>query len=237
MPRLYINNSAQKIVKQYKHFDDLTLPQFLEGFAYMIDNEKVAQEKSLMLMHLAEIGLMLQDFPWDVVREWSNAVLTATGQGVYRWSDGHRIEKEKVAKMMAANASSKLAGFQQGKNACLAYNATKCQEVGSHGLNNLHVCSFCLTMFSAEHEHPVMACNKRTTYRRGRDRGDYPRADKSYRTDSQEAPHRQQQDGYFQGGRGRGSYSQNNQYRPQTQYRPNWNQPPPDLKNWQMPAQ
>lgn len=185
MPRLYINNTAQKIVKQYRHFDDLTLPQFIEGYASMIDNESSQQNKSFMLMHFSEIGVMLQDFPWDVVRDWTNAVLSATGQGVYKWSDSHRIEKEKVTKMMTANASSKLTGFQQGRNACLAYNATKCQETGSHGLNDLHVCSFCLTVFSAEHEHPVIACNKRTTFKRGRDRGEYSR-DRSYRHDNQE---------------------------------------------------
>lgn len=238
MPRLYINNTAQKIVKQYRHFDDLTLPQFIEGYACMIDNEKSQQTKSYMLMHFSEIGVMLQDFPWDVVRDWTNAVLSATGQGSYKWSDGHRIEKEKVSKMMTANASAKLVGFQQGRNACLAYNATKCQETGSHGHNALHVCSFCFAAFGAEHEHPVIACNKRTMYKRGRERGDYSRSDRSYRQDTQEQPfHRQQQEGYqSQAGKGRGAYAQNNQYKPPYQYRPNWSQPPPEIKNWQQPA-
>lgn len=243
MPRLYINNTAQKIVKQYRHYDDLTLPQFIEGFARMIDNEKSIRKKSLMLMHLSEIGVMLQDFPWDLVREWTNAVLGAIGQGTYEWSDGHKIEKEKVTKMMTASASSRLAGFQQGKNACLAFNATKCPEIGSHGHNALHVCSFCLTAFSAEHDHPVLACNKRTTYRRGRDRGEYVRGDKAYRSDQNDSQYvqRQQDTNQQQAGRGKpsyNSYAQSTQYRPPYQYqnRQNWSQPPPEIKNWSQPA-
>lgn len=241
MPRLYVNNTAQKVIKQYRHYDDLTLPQFIEGYACMIDNEKSQRNKSFMLMHLSEIGVMLQDFPWDIVREWTNAVLAATGQGVYTWSDGHKIEKEKVSKMMTATASAKSAGYQQGRNACLAFNATKCHENGSHGHNFLHVCSFCLTVFSAEHEHPVIACNKRTTFKRGRDRGEFSRYDRNYKQEGQDHQQRLQQDGnQYQAGRGRGAYGYNNQYKGQyqNQYqnRPNWSQPPPEVKNWQQPA-
>lgn len=235
MPRLFLNISAQKMVKQQKHYDDLTLPQFIEGFVGMIDAEKSEQKKGYMLMHLGELGTMLQDFQWETVREWSNSVLSSIGEGLYTWRDGHKIEKEKVLKIMGANASGN-SGLSQCKNACLAYNATRCHEPASHGHTFMHVCSFCLTAFNAENEHPVMACNKRMSFRR-KDRSDFYRGDKGQRPDSSETPgpKYQQDSQQFNAGKGRGYQPQ---YKNQQSYRYNWNQPPPvqEAKNWTQPA-
>lgn len=167
MPRLFVNNTGQKLIRQYKHFDDLPLSQFIEGFSIMIDREKSPQIKSYMLAHLSEIVVILHDFSWEVVREWSNTILSDIGQGFYKWSDGHKIEKQRVMKLMSAGTGS---GNTEGRNACLSFNATKCSEIASHATNFLHVCSFCLAIFNAEHDHPVIACNKRLYFKKGKDR-------------------------------------------------------------------
>lgn len=239
MPRLFVNTSAQKIIRQYKRYDDLTLAQFIEGFSAMIEREKSDHEKRLMLVHLGEIGVMLQDFPWEVVREWSNSILSDIGEGLYNWGDGHKIEKKKVLKMMGAGAGGKLAGSQHRRNACLLFNATKWDESGSHGSNQLHVCSLCLAALNLEHDHPVVACNKRLNFKKGKERG--YRFDRDARFDSNQESNpaaRQGQDNQYGQNRGRGNYAQYSQYKSQN-FPPkfNWNQPPPtDAKNWQQPA-
>lgn len=200
----------------------------------MIENEKSPQTKSYMLAHLSEIGVTLNDFPWEVVREWSNTVLSDIGQGSYSWRDGHRIEKEKVMKLMSVGGVAGSSASLADKNACLMFNATKCIEPDSHGTKCLHVCSFCLAAFNAEHDHPVVACNKRLYFKKGRDRG--------FHRDKDQDPGagRQNQDPQQQQGKHRGNYGQF--YQPRFQNPPpprhNWNQPPPnDAKNWLQPTQ
>lgn len=236
MPRMFLNLTAQKIVKQYKNPDDLTLPQFLEGFSRMIEIEPSEREKKLMLAHLIDVSILMQDFSWEVVREWTNSVISSVGQGEYRWADNQAIEKEKIVKLMGASAAGRT-GTYQGKNACVAYNATKCPELDSHGMDNLHICNFCMTVFGADHDHPVVACHKRTTYRKNKDRSDYQRPDRHERFDRQESNYQvRPYDAQYNQAKGRGS---SNYYRQQNTYQQNqWSQPPPNFpietKNWQI---
>lgn len=171
MPRLFVNSTAQKVIKQYKYINDLTIPQFLEGFTHMIKREPDYRVKEQMLDHLTDIAITMQDFAWQTTREWSNSVMISIGQGSFNWGNAQSIEKEKLVKLMGASAL-KSSTSTTGKNACLAFNSTKCQENDSHGPEHLHVCSFCLAAFAAEHDHPVMACHKRLNYRRGRESSD-----------------------------------------------------------------
>lgn len=128
---------------------------------------------------------------------------------------------------MGASAT-RISASMSGKNACLAFNLTNCQESESHKNEFLHVCSFCLAAFVAEHDHPILACNKRLTYRKGRDRNDCPDYNYQYKNaDWQQS----------QGNKPRGSfYNRDNQVR--NNYQPkieakNWNQPPPqEARNW-----
>lgn len=232
---MYLNLTAQKAVKHYKNPDDLTLAQYLEGFTRMIENAIIDRDRRLMLSHLADVAVLLQDFPWEVVREWTNSVISSVGQGEYSWADNQCIEKEKIVKLMGASSAFRT-GSSQGKNACVAYNATKCSEIDSHGIENMHICSFCMTVFGAEHDHPVVVCHKRSNYKKNKDRSEYQRSDRYDRSDRQDSGY-QSRAYEFQGNqnRGRGLYNYRQQNtRPEQNY---WTQPPPnyvpDPKNWQ----
>lgn len=122
-------------------------------------------------------------------------------------------------KLMGAGSGATSTGSQLGRNAYLMFNATKCVEIGSHGTNALHVCSFCLAAFNAEHDHPVVACNKRLNFKRGRDRG-YNRGEKENRYDAghKPAPRRQNQEFQYQN-KGWGTYGQ--------YFQPRFQNPPP----------
>lgn len=233
MPRMFLNLTAQKVVKHYKNPDDLTLAQYIEGFTRMIDGEASERDKKLMLAHLADVAVLLQDFPWEVVRKWTNSVISAVGQGEYKWADNQSIEKEKIVKLMGASVAVR-SGSTQGKNACVAYSATKCQEVDSHGIENLHICSFCLPVFGAEHDHPVLACHKRSNYKKGKP--DFQRNDRYERYDRGEGGYHLRSYDQQNQNRGRGSYTSYRQQNP----RPDqamWAQPPPNYvpesKKWQ----
>lgn len=143
----------------------------------MIEAETSYNDKRSMIAHLADVAVLLQDFSWEIVREWTNTIISSIGQGVFTWSDNQRIEKEKIVKLMGATGSTK-ANSAQGRNACVAFNAAKCSEDESHGIDNLHICSFCLAVFSAEHDHPVLVCHKWFSYKKNKDRSDFQRSDR-----------------------------------------------------------
>lgn len=242
MPRMFLNMTAQKAVKSLKHPDDLSLPQFIEGYTRMIEAEGSYDDKRSMISHLADVAVLLQDFPWEVVREWTNTIISSIGQGVFKWSDSQRIEKEKIIKLMGATGSVKTLGAQ-GRNACVAFNAAKCNEEESHGCDNLHICSFCLAVFSAEHDHPVLVCHKRFSYKKNRDRAEYQRSDRYDRHEKYDSGNRAYSEAPYNQTKGRGSYNNREQFHrqpsQQLQYtRPEqkfWNQPPPTIsepKNW-----
>lgn len=242
MPRMFLNMTAQKTVKSLKHPDDLSLPQFIEGYTRMIEAEVSENNKRSMISHLADVAVLLQDFTWEIVREWTNTVISSIGQGVFSWSDSQRIEKEKIVKLMGASGATKANSFQ-GRNACVAFNAAKCVEDDSHGPDNLHICSFCLAVFSADHDHPVINCNKRFSYKKNKDRGEYQRSDRYDRLEKYDSvgQSRAYGESQYNQHRGRGSYNRETYYRPQQQQynRPEpkqWSQPPPPLtndpKNW-----
>lgn len=95
MPRLFVNSTAQKVIKQYKNIDDLTIPQFLEGFTHMVKKEPDYRVKEQMLDHLIDIAVTMQDFAWETTREWSNSVMISIGQGGFNWGNTQSIENEK----------------------------------------------------------------------------------------------------------------------------------------------
>lgn len=239
MPRMYVNMTAQKLVKQYRHQDDLTLPQYIEGFIRMIESEVLVREKTLMLAHLADVAVLLQDFLWEVVREWTNTVISSVGQGTYTWADSQSIEKDKIIKLMGASGSARASNISE-KNACVAYNGAKCGETESHGIGNQHMCSFCYAIFGAEHDHPVIACHKRSNYKK-KDRSEYSRSERYDRYDRGDAANqpRSYNENQFGQGRGRGTYGREPYYKQQYNRSDNkmWSQPPPpissDPKNWQ----
>lgn len=227
MPRLYLNVSAQKLVRQYKYQDDLTLPQYLEGYLGVFKAEKDTKVQKHMLAHLSDIAVLLQDFNWDTVREWSNSILTSVGQGKFTWDDHLKIEKEKMIKIMGASGTAARANIKN-KNACLQFNAMKCSETESHGQLNQHICSFCLAAFNADHDHPVLVCQKKGSYRKHR--GEQNRSDRYEKQDQNYQARFQGDNQQNQFGRGRGYYNQDNYNRPS--YQPQvgnriWNYPPP----------
>lgn len=233
MPRLFLKAPAQKLVCQYKFQDDLTLPQFLEGYMRMFKGERDQKVKSHMVAHLIDIAELLQDFSWETVREWSNSILSSIGQGEFGWDDHLKIEKEKMIRIMGASGALS-AGGRKDRNACLQFNAMKCQEAESHGALNMHICSFCLVAYNAEHEHPVLVCQKKNSYKRHRGRGGqsgsegFEKQDQNYQGRYGEAQQNQ-------AGRGRSFYNRDSYNKPQFQPRIEnryWNYPPPsDSKN------
>lgn len=98
----------------------------------MIKRESEYKVKEQMLDHLIDVAVTMQDFTWETTREWSNSVMISIGQGSFNWGSTQRIEKEKVVRIMGASSSSTSSSIK-GKNACLLYNSTKCQESDSHG--------------------------------------------------------------------------------------------------------
>lgn len=73
----------------------------------MIESEVLVKEKTLMLEHLADVAVLLQDFSWEVIREWTNTVISSVGQGMYTWADSQSIEKDKIIKLMGASWSAR----------------------------------------------------------------------------------------------------------------------------------
>lgn len=233
MPRLFINISAQKVVKSYKCHDDLTLPQFLEGYMRMYKSETDERVRNSMIGHMLDIAVLLQDFGWEITREWSNSILTSIGQGDFGWDDHLKIEKEKMIKIMGASGGGK-SFIGHDRNACLQFNAQKCPESESHGHQALHVCNFCLAAFGAEHDHPVMLCQKRSTYKKKWERGDQSRGARYDRSDQTYTSRAYNDSQQGQAGRGKGYFHRdtyNRQSQPVQADHRQWPQPSNEPKN------
>lgn len=159
MPRHLLDHKSQRRVRQLHCPDDLSYPEFVQGFTKMILlNEITDPVVHAMLSHLAKLSEDVTTYQWDLMRIWSNTILTDIGLGQYTWYDDAVIESERNRAAIFASAN----GINDnGKNTCVRYNQSKCNLQNSHGDAYIHACTFCWTTWGVENAHPLHACKKR----------------------------------------------------------------------------
>lgn len=159
MPRHFVGLHSQRRIKSLDSYDDLSLPEFLQGFVAMIMREGLdIPTTEAMTRCLGLIGEALVDYKWEVLRDWINSVLHDVGQGRITWLDERAInDRLNTAKMRA----SMRPGVDADIPVCGPYNQGKCPLETTHGQYR-HICVSCWLMVGAQHAHPLLTCRRRS---------------------------------------------------------------------------
>lgn len=160
MPRHLLDLRAQRRVKSLESQDDLSFPDFIQGFSKLILTHPIQNRTvKAMITHLAQVGEDVATYDWPQIREWSNTILYDIAAQRYTWRDTRVIEAERNRAAIHAGATK---ASQSDFNVCPLYNRGKCLHDSSHGHMHIHACAFCWLSWGVENAHPISICKKRT---------------------------------------------------------------------------
>lgn len=160
MPRHFIGAHSQRRVRGLDSHDDLSLPEFVQGYVSMIMRVGLDIPTSeAMTRCLGLIGEALIDYQWEDIRDWINSVLHDVGQGRITWLDDKVItERLNAAKMRASMRPQLDASIP----VCALSNQGKCPHDATHGIHR-HICVVCWISAGVQHAHPLPSCRRRNS--------------------------------------------------------------------------
>jgi hypothetical protein len=173
--------------------NDLTLPEMVGGtLKLLLQNVKeIPSEAMIQMMHLCEIMSDVEDFSWNVIRQFYGMVRQDIELGRYTWADHDIIQNKKIKYVSRAEAISKKpansnansyansarqnqqcasANAYEAKHAnvtliCKAYNLGECSAASPHQTpegNARHSCAFCKKSIDRYFGHPEKYCRRKT---------------------------------------------------------------------------
>ncbi len=155
-------------------FDDLSIPQFVNGFLLMIGEAKptIAPHMTAILQEAMEDA---QRHPWQSVRACVAIFLQQIEMGRAKWSDdGTRIQLRRTHIWNALQKSSQQKSTvslrrddgprrsfdaKPDTKVCFKYNSDACQTAHEHP-DRLHICAFCLKKENKMFRHPQKLCRR-----------------------------------------------------------------------------
>lgn len=159
MPRHFIDIHSQRRIRTLDSHDDLTLPEFLQGYVAMLS--KMRSDDPVyhaMVWWLGPLGQALVDYQWHDMRDWINSVLHDVGQGRLSWLDEAVIaDRLNTAKL---RASVKAGGDDPVIPVCALYNQGRCSHEASHGVFK-HVCALCFVAQGIQYSHSAQTCRRK----------------------------------------------------------------------------
>ena len=157
-------------------FDDLTLPEFLYGYFFILNNYEVAgQIHSAILLHMQMLMSQACRFPWPFVRHFHKLVLRKMELGHILWGDVEAI-KEVRDNMPPPGASTARATPQRPRDLprpvpkgpeqyCGPFQLNNCQLPGDHDSPSgwvRHICAYCQRQpNSPSYNHGEFNCNRK----------------------------------------------------------------------------
>ena len=137
--------------KQRVSYDQLSLTQFVQGFAKNILEESNHSCREYMLHYLADLMEDANDFSWANAKASHAVLMCEMERGVVDWWDTTRIDRIRRAHAQKHNPPQRQ---NWGKNwekkkpwYCKAFQSGTCQFGGDHdvnGRNHKHICANCL---------------------------------------------------------------------------------------------
>lgn len=170
MPRHYLSIHSQRRVRTLDSFDDLTLPEFLQGYIAMVSKKRPNDPTyEAMVRCLGLLGEALVDYQWQDMRDWVNSVLHEVGQGRLSWLDDKVIaDRLNTTKLRA----SMRAGDDPTIPVCAQFNQGRCQHNASHGVFQ-HVCALCWVSSGAQFPHSAQNCRRKNSSYQGTNRNNH----------------------------------------------------------------
>ena len=97
-------------------YDQLTMPQFVQGFVKNILDEKNLENREFMLRYLGDIMEDTSDFSWVSAKASHAVLLCEMERGQVVWSDTSRIDRIRRAHAQK-HQNKQYWGFRQKKSA------------------------------------------------------------------------------------------------------------------------
>lgn len=155
MPRHFLGIHSQRRIKTLESYDDLTLPEFLQGFVSVIMRVGLDIPTSEAMTRC--LGMALVDYQWEELRDWINSVLHDVGQGRITWLNQGAISDHLNDTKMQASRTPRV---ETGIPVCGLYNQGKCSFESLHG-SFRHICVSYWLMAGAQHSHSLTTCRHR----------------------------------------------------------------------------
>ena len=149
--------------RQRVTYDQLSLPQFVQGFCKNMLQEPDLGVRHHMLTYLSELMEDTVDFSWQSAKAAHAVLLCDMEQGNVSWQETHKIDRIRRAHAqrhtaIRQNQSRSTSGSKPWF--CKQYQSGNCSHKRDHELNGRlqkHICSFCLSLGKV-FSHPEKDC-------------------------------------------------------------------------------
>ena len=137
--------------KNRMNYDNLTLSQWVSGFATIIRDESDLSVKNKMLEYLSDIMEDSHDFGWASAKGSHAILLCKMEEGRITWEETNKIDRVRRAyahrsTSQPQGAHSKKVASKDNSAPCRYYQKNSCSHKGDHetgGRLYLHICSHC----------------------------------------------------------------------------------------------
>ena len=149
-------------------YDNLSLSQWVSGFATIIKDEQDLETKNKMLEYLAEIMEDSHDFGFSAAKASHAVLLCRMEEGRIAWQETHKIDMVRRAYAHRStshgqnpNPKKKVTTKDSGMP-CRYFQKNSCSHKNDHDTNGrtyLHVCSICHSQGKTA-AHPSKDCRE-----------------------------------------------------------------------------
>ena len=150
--------------RQRLTYDQITMPQFVQGFVKNILDEQNLQNREHMLQYLGDIMEDASDFSWQSAKASHAVLLCEMERGKVTWQDTTRIDRVRRAYAQKHSSGRQNWGQKIGEKKpwfCKQYQSGSCTFDKDHetgGKTHRHICATCLSQ-GRQLSHPERECH------------------------------------------------------------------------------
>ena len=145
-------------------YDQISMPQFVQGFVKNMLDEQNLEYREHMLHYLGDIMEDAADFSWQSAKASHAVLLCEMERGKLTWSDTSRIDRVRRAYAQKHQTSSKQSWVTKNTEKkpwfCKFYQNGSCNFEKDHefaGRMHRHICAYCLSQ-GKQLNHPEKEC-------------------------------------------------------------------------------
>ena len=151
-------------------YDNLTMSQWVSGFATIVRDESDLSIKNKMLEYLADIMEDSHDFGWAATKGSHVVLLCKMEEGRVTWDETQKIDRirrayaHRTASLPPNTHNNKKLSNKDHSMPCRYYQKNSCSHKGGHetgGRLYLNVCSHCHSQ-GKNVAHSLKECKKQT---------------------------------------------------------------------------
>ena len=156
---------------------ELTLPEYIWGFLQILKAKDPSDpDVPYMNHHLEMLVEDAKEFSWEMVRKWSEEVLSRISLGKLTWSNTYEIDRlqtrishDTAGQITKSDYTKSEGGYKMADHVrrakagppCRLFQTGTCSHNSDHitnGYRQLHVCAYCITNKCELHPHSQADC-------------------------------------------------------------------------------